>query len=374
MGRKKVDVSQESFLSTPAEIAADVASDPFACAKTENCTHFLKELGKCSSECEHSEAVTGIPVAEGVDVPDPEQEADWPTVCINVDCPAYNAEEANGCLEVEHVYECSTCIGKEEAPVLAEEGEVTTPFTSDGNHGPYVTRDPDKISAPFTRELPVPVPDEELADHAKNMARLQHLWVKTKLDAKKFAKACKDVVTKTEEELLELAEIIDAGTEERPVKCQWEFDYAAGTKKLRRLDTWQIVSEETLQGDELHLSFDFQRGNEENVAKFFEGREGQPVDAEFDDSNPPHEGEGTFIEPLTEDQIDSINSELAEASEEMVDVAEPVEVLEPKADLTLPSGYPCKICGFDAGSHIYLVRHLRDNHAMKLSEYRAQYP
>ena len=122
----------------------------------------------------------------------------------------------------------------------------------------YCTADPDRISDEFNKDLPVPVPDHELADYGKEMARLQTLWVKTKLDAKAFAKSCKEITDHAEEDLLNIAQIIEAGTEERSVKCRWEFNYREGVKILRRMDTWEMVGKpEILQGDELNLTLDF---------------------------------------------------------------------------------------------------------------------
>jgi hypothetical protein len=228
---------------------------------------------------------------------------------------------------------------------------------------PYVSRDPDKVSEPFTRQLPVPVPDEELADHAKEMARLHNLWVDTKLKAKAFAKSCKSVTDKAEEDMVTLGAIIREGTEERAVSCRWEFDYAAGVKKLRRLDNHQICDEETLQGDELHLSFNFQQQSEDNVSKFFEKRESEPAATETEpDTNGDEATVATDFPPLTSEEISEVN----EAVEKDLEAeTEPVKET---------SAYVCKACGHDPGSHIYMVRHLRDTHGMKLSEYKAQYP
>lgn len=115
----------------------------------------------------------------------------------------------------------------------------------------------DKIGKSFLHILPVPVPEEELASYAKELSRLHTLWIKTKLDAKKFAKACKDVTDKAEEDMASIAEIIENGTEDQQVSCQWEFDYRGGIKRLRRLDTMEIVDHLPLSADECHLSFDF---------------------------------------------------------------------------------------------------------------------
>ena len=138
------------------------------------------------------------------------------------------------------------------AYVSVQVEEEAVPFRS------LTARQIRNVSVEFNKDLPVPVPDHELADYGKEMARLQTLWVKTKLDAKAFAKSCKEITDHAEEDLLNIAQIIEAGTEERSVKCRWEFNYREGVKILRRMDTWEIVGKpEILQGDELNLTLDF---------------------------------------------------------------------------------------------------------------------
>lgn len=142
------------------------------------------------------------------------------------------------------MYECTGYVPS----VPASGAAVSTPFTSDGNSGPksYVTRDPDAVGGRFQELLQVPVDDHELAGLGAEMAEKHALWIKTRLDAKKFAKACKEVTDRCEEEMEELGLIIQDKARLAPVDCQWEIDYTAGVKKLRRCDTWIIVREETL--------------------------------------------------------------------------------------------------------------------------------
>ena len=111
-----------------------------------------------------------------------------------------------------------------------------------------------ELGPEFTRFLPVPVADDILADYAREMARQHTLWVKTKIAAKAFAKASKEVTDRCEEEEIRLAEIVGSGSEEDEVRVRWSFDYSQNIKRLIRLDTMEVVEEaamtvEDRQGD-----------------------------------------------------------------------------------------------------------------------------
>lgn len=108
----------------------------------------------------------------------------------------------------------------------------------------------DRYSAKFTKELPVPVPDHDLATYAQEMARLHALWVRTKLDAKAFAKSCKEVTDNCEKKELELAEIINEGAELRPVTVFWSYDFTHHVKRLVRSDTREVVEELALEPED----------------------------------------------------------------------------------------------------------------------------
>lgn len=115
----------------------------------------------------------------------------------------------------------------------------------------YIPSDKDHIGPRFTRFLPVPVPQDMLASYAQEMARIHGQWVKTKLDAKAFAKSCKSVTDQCEERELELAEIINAGAVEEEIPVNWIFDYIHNIKRLIRLDTMEVVEEKTLEADDM---------------------------------------------------------------------------------------------------------------------------
>ena len=475
MSKKKVNVSQESFLSSTEEVketlTADVASEAatgktITAAACENVDCHGYNGPDNDTNCSilpTAGEVAGCPDFAGVSV---DEEDDTPTICINTGCTSYDAEKANACAHPEHVYECSSCGIIEEMDGAsgfatkneAAEQEVApqvdeTAETGKGIVQSYVTRDPDFIGPAFTRSLPVPVPDEELAELAKEMSHAHRIWIKAQLDKQASAKGFKTIIDQQEVEMVRLAGIIEVGTEERPTNCRWEFDYAAGTKKLRRLDNHKIIDEETLKGEELHMSFNFNGSSEAAVeqlaAKQTAGANPPPageappaaiitacdgcqqVDpncAECPDYDKPVESicikcvgdcdmDGTHRDPhpkmtactgfsveLSEEQInhrDTICTDewrecehatkcFGAANEQGDDTdclknmeefkTKPVEPVVETApvnetpEFTLPTGHPCKLCGFDGGSHIYLVRHLRDVHAMKLSEYKKQFP
>lgn len=123
---------------------------------------------------------------------------------------------------------------------------------------PFIERAPDRISKVFTRPLPVPVSEEKMDDHAKELARLQLLHWETGIDKKAFAKSCKDIMDECEEQGVALSQIVKTGTEERQVPCRTEFDYTEGVKRIRRMDNWMIVETAMLRGDELQIPLDLE--------------------------------------------------------------------------------------------------------------------
>lgn len=151
----------------------------------------------------------------------------------------------------------------------------------------YITREPHKISPRFKESMPVCVDDEELARLGSEMAEQFDTWSKTKVDAKKFAKACKEVTDRCEARMVELKEIIQDQARMEPVECQWEYDFTAGEKFLRRCDTWEIVKTETLTAEERQFSFDLDGSSEQAVEKLREmqkelaGGEEESDDAPF---------------------------------------------------------------------------------------------
>lgn len=412
MGKKKVAPEQESFISSTEEVKEELAADVAAedtharLYRPSNGTEGECFQGQWCERCTKDDADNEVycdiltrTAAFGIE--DPEYPKEWTygddgqPICTAFDGKVVNAEF------------------EESEPVPVGEGEVTIPLTSDGNQGSYVTPEPDKISSTFPRNLPVPVPAEELAEHAKEQARLYGVREKALQDKKASNAGFTRLIKDTEAALLKVSHVVEEGTEERPVICRWEFDYRAGIKKLRRLDNWQVVEEETLQGDELHMSFNFNGSSEKAVEKLAGVQEGgEPpltddpqevvslpdgyrllIEGDVMEAGDIYTTEGgvwAILEDgdgavgkcwagvdycptarqveaethsLTEEELDQVNAELTEAAQEA-----PPEPEKPKGP------HACKLCGFDGGSHVYLVRHLRDTHDLKLSDYKKQFP
>jgi hypothetical protein len=231
-------------------------------------------------------------------------------VCTREDCSHYGQDiEGRTCYKSgeEPTGECAAYVSGE-VVINADFDEEVEKAEADLGLKSYVSREPDKISPVFLRELPVPVPEEELAEHAKEQARLFSVWTKTHLDKKAFTKSCNQVIEETEEKLLEIAQIVNTGTEERSVPCQWEFDYVAGEKVLRRRDTWEIVGKPvTLEGEELHLSFNFDGSSERAVEKLAEVQEGAGDTPLTDD--PAEEDETPFLTDEEQAALEQIPGE-----------------------------------------------------------------
>lgn len=136
---------------------------------------------------------------------------------------------------------------------------------------------PDKVGKPFLKYLKVDVPDHRLAEMAKRQAELFTFWNSTKVSAKKAAKAYKEDIERTEDELTTIAEVIADGAEEVQISCRWEFDYRHGVKRLRRLDTNEIADIVTLTPEECHLSFDFEAEAEQETEQETEQIQEEPA-------------------------------------------------------------------------------------------------
>lgn len=181
---------------------------------------------------------------EELDTEELEKQAD-DLNCINEDCIHFDKSllYGCGCSNVDDTpFDVMDCINRIPANVSSVESNIAA-HVCNIELGPV-----------FTRFLPTPVADEVLADYAREMARQHTLWVKTKIDAKAFAKACKEVTDRCEDEEIRLAEIVGSGTEESEVPVRWSFDYAENIKRLVRQDTMEVVEEapmtaEDRQGD-----------------------------------------------------------------------------------------------------------------------------
>lgn len=228
-----------------------ISVSPYVCMTTD-CSHFGQDLDR--SNCLRN---GGKDMLECVDFTSSKEAVEAPCDA----CP----EAAEGCgAAVEDREDCAAEIAASDASTLIEEGAAGSPIiTFDLASGPgttvvaYVTREPDKIGGRFQELLPVPVDDHELAQFGIELAEQTSLWRRTKLDAKKFAKAAKEVTDKCEERMVEIEEIFQEHAQMVSVDVQWEYDFTSGVKKLRRCDTWEITKEGILSVEERQPSFDF---------------------------------------------------------------------------------------------------------------------
>jgi hypothetical protein len=103
---------------------------------------------------------------------------------------------------------------------------------------------------PCEEYLPCVLTQEEFLDRSKKLAKANE-------DAEDLLKKKKDVTAdfaaqqkKIESLIGVLSRKVSTGKEYRDVKCVWEFNYKSGVKRLRRLDTSEIVKEGTITQQE----------------------------------------------------------------------------------------------------------------------------
>jgi len=110
-----------------------------------------------------------------------------------------------------------------------------------------------------TKELPVQLTQEELMEKAKELAKLQQDKASAEEQAKSAAATFKDRIASAQSSISMLSRDICNGYEYREVKCQYEFDWSAGKKRLVRTDTGETIKTEPItqndrQGDLDHAA------------------------------------------------------------------------------------------------------------------------
>ena len=141
-------------------------------------------------------------------------------------------------------------------------GDETNEVNGLADHSNSIPETTEAVSAgntskPFTRKLPVKLSQEELSENGEEMSRLISIWTKAKLDKKAYDKAAKSLIDTTEKKYVEIAEIVQAGCEQRDVQCYAEFDVPHGVKRIIRCDTYEEVETVTLTAEELQTDFNF---------------------------------------------------------------------------------------------------------------------
>lgn len=70
-------------------------------------------------------------------------------------------------------------------------------------------------------------------------------------------------------EISKISQVVSTGEETRQVKCRWEYDWEAGKKHLRRLDTEEIIQEVDITDAEKQEELDMKQ--DEDVCKLEAG-------------------------------------------------------------------------------------------------------
>ena len=89
-----------------------------------------------------------------------------------------------------------------------------------------------------TRHLNCELKDHEILSFGQEQSKL----LKEVSDLKEQKAALQRQITPRTKRIDVLAEFVDSGIEERPVPCEWEYNWDGGTKVLRRLDTFEIIA------------------------------------------------------------------------------------------------------------------------------------
>lgn len=106
------------------------------------------------------------------------------------------------------------------------------------------------------RVLPVRLTLTELEERGKMLAEECDRYGQIEAEKKAAAAECKERLDDCRQEMTRLAAIVSCKHEQRPVRCQWEYDYAKGVKTLYRRDTGEVVKVETITAAELQLVMD----------------------------------------------------------------------------------------------------------------------
>lgn len=88
-------------------------------------------------------------------------------------------------------------------------------------------------------DLEVELKGQELEDYSKELASL--LIEKRQLEAQR-SRLTKDIKP-INERIEEIAPLVYSGKEKRPVTCTWHYDWTAGSRKLTRSDTFEVLDE-----------------------------------------------------------------------------------------------------------------------------------
>ena len=117
-----------------------------------------------------------------------------------------------------------------------------------------------------TLELPVKLTYGELLEYGKKLAALKVDQMALVEDKKSKAKAFAFKIGEIETEIADLSRTVKSGEEERTVQVEEEFDFGSRLVTVRRLDTFEKVSQRPMDYDELQLEMEL-RDREARQAK-----------------------------------------------------------------------------------------------------------
>ena len=104
----------------------------------------------------------------------------------------------------------------------------------------------------FEESLPVQLTQEELLEHGAEAAKAREEMSSAEAEYKVAKDVYKEDLSFLESKLKRHLQAISAGTEDRPVLCEWQFDVpTTGTKSLVRLDTVEVLREAAMEGEDL---------------------------------------------------------------------------------------------------------------------------
>ena len=254
----------------------EIAACPVNVCMTEGCHAYEpKEASHCrvygkgtdAGKCEKFTAADGaLELVDGDHSNEVgKEEEDGPTICADTDCPAFNDGEPNHCSSMENVYECDRACDK-----AKQDASASIPETPETASADETGVNLEGKQEGFIKELTVSVTPIQMGEYSLEMATLYRELKETEEDKKATAKSFADRITRFEVRLDEISKILTDGTIEKPIQCQWQYDFSHGVKRLIRLDNHTMVDERVLTTEEYQLDLNYQADQSvKNVGEAF---------------------------------------------------------------------------------------------------------
>ena len=113
------------------------------------------------------------------------------------------------------------------------------------------------------RVLPVRLTTGVLEERGRMLAEKCDRYGKIEAEKKEANAAFKEELDECRQEMSQLARVVSAKHEQRPVMCRWSYDYQRGQKTLIRRDTGEVVVVEPITAAELQIAMDVTREGEQ---------------------------------------------------------------------------------------------------------------